>query len=103
MRTETDISVDHLSKQFGSVKAVDDLSFTVRPGAVTGFLGPNGAGKTTTLRMLLGLVRPSSGTALIGGRRYEEIPTPAWTTCGSTRPRWAPRTRAATSCSSWWA
>ena len=79
MRTETDISVDHLSKQFGSVKAVDDLSFTVRPGAVTGFLGPNGAGKTTTLRMLLGLVRPSSGTALIGGRRYEEIPTPAAT------------------------
>ncbi|WP_313409608.1 ATP-binding cassette domain-containing protein [Aeromicrobium sp.] len=79
MRTETDIVVDHLSKQFGSVKAVDDLSFTVRPGAVTGFLGPNGAGKTTTLRMLLGLVRPTAGTALIGGRRYEEIPTPAAT------------------------
>lgn len=79
MRTETDITVDHLSKQFGSVKAVDDLSFTVRPGAVTGFLGPNGAGKTTTLRMLLGLVRPTGGTALIGGRRYEDIKQPAAT------------------------
>lgn len=79
MRTETDITVDHLSKQFGSVKAVDDLSFSVRPGAVTGFLGPNGAGKTTTLRMLLGLVRPTGGTALIGGRRYEDIKQPAAT------------------------
>ena len=79
MRTETDIVVDHLTKQCGSVKAVDDLSFTVRPGAVTGFLGPNGAGKTTTLRMLLGLVRPSSGSALIGGRRYEDIAKPGAT------------------------
>ncbi|MET0467917.1 MAG: ATP-binding cassette domain-containing protein [Aeromicrobium sp.] len=79
MRTETDIVVDHLSKQFGSVKAVDDLSFTVRPGAVTGFLGPNGAGKTTTLRMLLGLVRPTSGHALIGGKRYEKIHQPGST------------------------
>ena len=77
MRTETDIVVDHLTKRFGSVTAVDDLNFTVRPGAVTGFLGPNGAGKTTTLRMLLGLVRPTSGAALIGGRRYEDIERPA--------------------------
>lgn len=79
MRTETDIVVDHLSKQFGSVRAVDDLSFSVRPGAVTGFLGPNGSGKTTTLRMLLGLIKPSSGTALIGGRRYADIKHPAAT------------------------
>jgi len=79
MRTETDITVDHLTKQFGSVRAVDDLSFSVRPGVVTGFLGPNGAGKTTTLRMLLGLVRPTSGSALIGGRHYADIPQPAAT------------------------
>uniref|UniRef100_UPI0025DB57E0 ATP-binding cassette domain-containing protein n=1 Tax=uncultured Aeromicrobium sp. TaxID=337820 RepID=UPI0025DB57E0 len=54
------VTIDRLSKHFGSVKAVDDLSFTVRPGAVTGFLGPNGAGKTTTLRMLLGIIDPDS-------------------------------------------
>jgi ABC-2 type transport system ATP-binding protein len=59
------------------VTAVDDLSFEVEPGAVTGFLGPNGAGKTTTLRMLLGLVRPDSGTATIGGRPYRQLPEPA--------------------------
>ena len=62
------ITVEHLSKSFGTVRAVDDLSFTVAPGRVTGFLGPNGAGKTTTLRMLLGLVRPTSGSALVLGR-----------------------------------
>ncbi|MCU1431967.1 MAG: transporter ATP-binding protein [Actinotalea sp.] len=70
------VSVEHLSKRFGLVQAVDDLSFTVRPGRVTGFLGPNGAGKTTTLRMLLGLVRPSAGTATIGGRHYADLPRP---------------------------
>ena len=67
------VSVNHLSKSFGSVRAVDDLTFDVRPGRVTGFLGPNGAGETTTLRILLGLVEPSSGTAVIGGRRYRDI------------------------------
>jgi ABC-2 type transport system ATP-binding protein len=71
------IEVDRLSKSFGPVRAVDALSFSVRPGAVTGFLGPNGAGKTTTLRMLLGLVTPDSGSATIGGRRYRDIPHPA--------------------------
>ncbi|AEI12832.1 ABC transporter ATP-binding protein [Cellulomonas gilvus] len=75
------VRVDHLTKQFGSgptgVRAVDDLSFEVRPGRVTGFLGPNGAGKTTTLRMLLGLVTPTSGTATIGGRTYGQIERPA--------------------------
>jgi ABC-2 type transport system ATP-binding protein len=64
------IEVDRLSKRFGPVTAVDDLSFTVRPGRVTGFLGPNGAGKTTTMRMILGLDAPTTGRALVGGRRY---------------------------------
>jgi len=73
------IRVAHLSKQFGAVRAVDDLSFEVGPGRVTGFLGPNGAGKTTTLRMLLGLVRPTSGTATIGGRTYAELDRPGRT------------------------
>ncbi len=62
-----------LSKHYGDVTAVDDLSFVAREGAVTGFLGPNGAGKTTTLRMLLGLVAPTGGTATIGGRPYGEL------------------------------
>ncbi len=68
-----------LSKQFGAVRAVDDLSFTVRPGRVTGFLGPNGSGKTTTLRILLGLVHPTSGTATIGGRLYQDLENPTAT------------------------
>ena len=70
------IEVTRLTKRFGDLTAVDDLSFTVEPGRITGFLGPNGAGKTTTLRMLLGLVRPTSGTATIGGRPYHDIPSP---------------------------
>ena len=68
-----------LTKRYQSVTAVDDLSFAVREGAVTGFLGPNGAGKTTTLRMVLGLARPSEGTATIQGRRYVELDEPART------------------------
>jgi len=70
------IDVERLTKRFGSVTAVDDLSFAVRPGTVTGFLGPNGAGKTTTLRVILGLDAPTSGTALVGGRRYQEFIRP---------------------------
>ncbi len=70
------IVVSGLTKQFRKVRAVDDLSFTVEPGTVTGFLGPNGAGKTTTLRMLLGLIRPTAGTATIGGRHYADLPRP---------------------------
>jgi ABC-2 type transport system ATP-binding protein len=66
-----------LTKQFGSVRAVDDLSFSVERGSVTGFLGPNGAGKTTTLRMLLGLVAPDAGTAAISGRAYRDLTDPA--------------------------
>ncbi|MCG7416875.1 ATP-binding cassette domain-containing protein [Microbacterium sp. ACRRU] len=68
-----------LTKRFGAVSAVDGLTARVEPGLVTGFLGPNGAGKTTSLRMLLGLVRPTSGSATIGGRRYAEIERPLQT------------------------
>src|SRR5687768_16294617 len=71
-----DIVVDHLTKQYKKLRAVDDLSFQVRPGRVTGFLGPNGAGKTTSLRMLLGLVAPTSGTATFDGKRYDELDQP---------------------------
>jgi ABC-2 type transport system ATP-binding protein len=70
------ITVEGLSKHFGSVRAVEDLTFSARPGRVTGFLGPNGAGKTTTLRMLLGLVRPTAGRALIDGQQYADLPEP---------------------------
>jgi ABC-2 type transport system ATP-binding protein len=70
------IEVRELSKRYGATIAVDRLSFDARPGAVTGFLGPNGAGKSTTMRMLLGLDEPDSGQALIGGRRYRELPWP---------------------------
>jgi ABC-2 type transport system ATP-binding protein len=70
------IEVDRLSKRFGSVTAVDGLSFAVRPGHVTGFLGPNGAGKTTTMRIILGLDAPTSGTALVDGRPYPGIIRP---------------------------
>jgi ABC-2 type transport system ATP-binding protein len=66
-----------LSKHFGPVLAVDNLSFTVEPGRVTGFLGPNGSGKTTTLRMLLGLVHPSAGTATIAGQSYQDLENPS--------------------------
>ena len=71
------ITVQGLTKRFGDVLAVDRLSFQVDEGTVAGFLGPNGAGKTTTLRMLLGLVDPTSGTATVGGRRYRDLPDPA--------------------------
>ncbi|MEU8319287.1 ABC transporter ATP-binding protein [Nonomuraea sp. NPDC048881] len=64
------IEVNQLTKRYGAVRAVNALTFTVRPGCVTGFLGPNGAGKSTTMRMILGLNRPTSGTATIGGRPF---------------------------------
>ena len=70
------IEVGGLIKRFGTVTAVDDLSFVVRPGRVTGFLGPNGAGKTTTLRMLLGLVSPTAGTATFGEKKYVDLSDP---------------------------
>ena len=71
------VRAEHLTKRFGDVLAVDDLSFSLERGTITGFLGPNGAGKTTTLRMLLGLIRPTSGTPLLFGGRYLEIRNPA--------------------------
>ncbi|WP_422769396.1 ABC transporter ATP-binding protein [Plantactinospora sp. WMMC1484] len=70
------IDVCNLSKCYGETLAVDGISFTVRPGQVTGFLGPNGAGKSTTMRMILGLDRPSAGRALVDGRSYPEHPLP---------------------------
>jgi ABC-2 type transport system ATP-binding protein len=73
---EGQIVVSGLTKVYPKVRAVDDLSFTVRPGRVTGFLGPNGSGKTTTLRMMLNLVTPSQGGATIGGVRYADLAQP---------------------------
>jgi ABC-2 type transport system ATP-binding protein len=78
----TNLAVDRLTKRFGPVRAVDSLTFDAPAGRVTGFLGPNGAGKTTTLRALLGLVRPTSGRAVIGGRTYGEIREP-WRVVGA--------------------
>jgi ABC-2 type transport system ATP-binding protein len=71
------VTVRSLSKRYGHVVAVDELSFSLEPGTVTGFLGPNGAGKTTTLRLLLGLAEPNAGQALVFGRRYEQLEQPA--------------------------
>jgi ABC-2 type transport system ATP-binding protein len=65
-----------LTKRYGAKLAVDDLSFTVRPGTVTGFLGPNGSGKSTTMRMLLGLDRPTAGSARVNGRAYTDLKAP---------------------------
>ncbi len=70
------IQVEALTKRYGSTTAVDGLTFTARPGTVTGFLGPNGAGKSTTMRMIVGLERPTSGTATVGGLRYADLPAP---------------------------
>ncbi|MER5294750.1 ATP-binding cassette domain-containing protein [Streptomyces pharetrae] len=72
----TSIDVRDLSKEYGTRRAVDHLTFTVAPGRVTGFLGPNGAGKSTTMRLVLGLDRPSSGTATVGGRPYTALHEP---------------------------
>lgn len=71
------LTARELTKRYGGTTAVDSLTFDVRPGLVTGFLGPNGAGKSTTLRLLLGLDRPTSGEALVNGRRYVQLPQPA--------------------------
>jgi ABC-2 type transport system ATP-binding protein len=77
--TTASIEIDGLTKAFGGRLAVDDLSFSVAPGRVTGFLGPNGAGKTTTIRMVLGLAEPDTGSARILGRPYRELEDPAST------------------------
>ncbi|TCO28220.1 ABC-2 type transport system ATP-binding protein [Kribbella steppae] len=70
------VEVRELHKTYGATVAVDDLSFTVGPGQVTGFVGPNGAGKSTTMRVILGLDAPDGGSALVGGRRYRDLGTP---------------------------
>jgi len=76
-RVEAAVVAESLSKRFGALLAVDNLSFALEPGTITGFLGPNGAGKTTTLRMLLGLAAPTSGRALVLGRPYAQLAQPA--------------------------
>jgi ABC-2 type transport system ATP-binding protein len=73
---DASIGVRGLTKRYGRTIAVEDLSFTVRPGQVTGFVGPNGAGKSTTLRIILGLDAPDRGAALVGGQRYQTLRTP---------------------------
>lgn len=73
------LTIDHVTKRYGRRTVVDNLSFTVRPGRVTGFLGPNGSGKSTTMKILLGLAAATSGTATIGGRQYRSLPDPART------------------------
>lgn len=72
----TSIDVQNLTKEYGTRRAVDQLTFSVRPGRVTGFLGPNGAGKSTTMRLVLGLDRPTAGTATVGGRPYVTLREP---------------------------
>lgn len=89
------IEVNGLTKTFGSTTAVDDLTFTVRPGIVTGFLGPNGAGKSTTMRMILGLDRPTSGTALIGGKHYRDLTRPLHTVGALLDAKWVHPNRSA--------
>ena len=76
MADEIGIEVEHLRKRFGTTQALDRMSFTVRPGRVTGFVGPNGAGKSTTMRIVLGLDTPDAGRALVGGRPYRHLAEP---------------------------
>src|SRR3954464_2699438 len=76
MKGKNMIKVENLSKRYGDKLAVDGLSFVVRPGVVTGFLGPNGAGKSTTMRLILGLDRPTAGTATVNGKAYRDHSAP---------------------------
>lgn len=95
------IEVRGLTKRYGPVTAVDDLTVTVRPGAVTGFLGPNGAGKSTTMRMVLGLDRPGAGEVLVNGKRYGELTHPLRTVGALLDPRWVHPHRSARSHLRW--
>ncbi len=70
------ITIESLTKSYGGFTAVDDITFTARPGRVTGFLGPNGAGKSTTMRVMVGLTSPTSGSVMISGRRFADLPNP---------------------------
>ncbi len=82
------ITLDSVTRRYGDFTAVDHVSFTAQPGRVTGFLGPNGAGKSTTMRIIVGLTRPTTGSATVSGRRYVDLPNPghARSACCSTRP-----------------
>ena len=81
------ITVSGLTKKYGDRTVVDDVSFELEPGTVTGFLGPNGAGKTTTMRMMTGLVAPTAGSAVVNGRRTSSCPTRAPSSARSSTPR----------------
>ena len=70
------ITIESVTKKYGAFTAVDDVSFTAQSGRVTGFLGPNGAGKSTTMRIIVGLTRANSGTAMVCGRHYVDLPNP---------------------------
>src|SRR4051794_21657671 len=76
-RREPPLSATSLSKRYGNVLALDDLTFRLEPGSITGLLGPNGAGKTTTLRLVLGLAAPTSGRAAVFGQPYRELEHPS--------------------------
>ena len=95
------IQIQNLTKDFGSRTVVDNLSFEVRPGVVTGFLGPNGAGKSTTMRMILGLDRPTSGQALIDGVRYRDLPRPLTMVGALLDARWVHGQRSARAHLAW--
>jgi ABC-2 type transport system ATP-binding protein len=97
------IEVEGLTKKFGAVTAVSDLSFTVPPGQVTGFLGPNGAGKSTTMRMILGLDRPTAGRALVTGRPYTQLKQPLQTVGSLLDAKWVHPNRSARSHLRWMA
>jgi len=95
------IQIQSLTKSFGPRTVVDNLSFRVQPGMVTGFLGPNGAGKSTTMRMILGLDRPTSGEALIDGQRYRDLRRPLTTVGSMLDARWVHGQRSARAHLTW--
>ncbi|NMN98105.1 ABC transporter ATP-binding protein [Antrihabitans stalactiti] len=97
------IELRGLTKHFGATAAVEDLSFTVQPGHVTGFLGPNGAGKSTTMRMILGLDRPTSGVALVNGKPYAELTNPLRQVGALLDARWVHPNRSARAHLQWMA
>ncbi|GAA5124323.1 ABC transporter ATP-binding protein [Haloechinothrix salitolerans] len=95
------IEAKGLTKRYGDTLAVNDLSFQVRPGTVTGFLGPNGAGKSTTMRMILGLDRPTKGTATVNGKHYHELKHPLRTVGALLEARWVHPNRSARAHLTW--
>ena len=97
------IEVTGLTKQYGAVTAVDNLTFPIKPGIVTGFLGPNGAGKSTTMRMILGLDRPTSGTATIEGKSYSHLKQPLRTVGALLDAKWVHPNRSARAHLEWMA